>query len=590
MRKTRKLLWQIFPSYLLIIVASLATVAWYATRSVRQTYVDQVIQGLQTQAVLAATLVKDHVSLDDSQALQKIVTEIGAKTQTRITIVVPPGRFIADSEVDVSAMVDDFERPEETEALAGKVGSSFRESYTTKRPMAFVAVPVKKDDRVVAVVRAGVPTKEIDNTLRALYREMAAAGLVVALIVAVVSFFVSRRLAGTINEIKEGAERFASGDLLYRLGGGDSEELSTLAEAMNRMAEQLYERLTTITSQRNELEAVLYGMVEAVLVVDSEEHVLRLNRAAEHLFEVQALQVQGRSIQEAIRNTDLQGFVQKCLKDGGPVEGDLQFPGDPVQYIQAHGSVVRDGEGRKIGAVVVLNDITRLKQLEDIRRDFVANVSHELKTPITSIKGFLETLQEGAIDDRENAEKFLSIMEKQTDRLNAIIEDLLSLSRIEQHVEKKSIILREASVAEVVDAAANACVERAQEKDITIKTNCEDVVGRINPTLLEQALINLVDNAVKYSEPESTVTIRCSRSGSEILLEVEDQGCGIPKEHHSRIFERFYRVDKARSRQIGGTGLGLAIVKHIVLAHCGRVTLDSAPGKGTTFSIHLPLS
>jgi two-component system phosphate regulon sensor histidine kinase PhoR len=304
---------------------------------------------------------------------------------------------------------------------------------------------------------------------------------------------------------------------------------------------------------------------------------------------VQALQVQGRSIQEAIRNADLQGFVQKCLKDGGPVEGDLQFPGDPVQYIQAHGSVIRDGEGRRIGAVVVLNDITRLKQLEDIRRDFVANVSHELKTPITSIKGFLETLQEGAIDDRENAGKFLSIMEKQTDRLNAIIEDLLSLSRIEQHVEKKSVILREASVAEVVDAAASACVERAQEKDITIKTDCEEVVGRINPTLLEQALINLVDNAVKYSEPESTVTIRCSRSGSEILLEVEDQGCGIPKEHHSRIFERFYRVDKARSRQIGGTGLGLAIVKHIVLAHCGRVTLDSAPGKGTTFSIHLPL-
>jgi len=392
----------------------------------------------------------------------------------------------------------------------------------------------------------------------------------------------------TINEIKEGAERFASGDLLYRVGGGYSEELSVLAEAMNRMAEQLYDKLTTITSQRNELEAVLYGMVEAVLVVDKDQNILRLNRGAEVLFQVRAAGAQGRSIQESIRNTDLQHFVRKTLTEGHPVEADLQFPGDPVQYVQAHGSVIRNGQDRLIGAVVVLNDVTRLKQLENIRKDFVANVSHELKTPITSIKGFLETLQEGAIDDPAHAQKFLSIMQKQTDRLHAIIEDLLSLSRIEQHVEKKAIVREGMSISEVIEAVEKVCRDRAQEKNITLETQCDQVVGRVNATLLEQALVNLVDNAVKYSEPGSVVTIRCYRSDSEIVLSVRDQGCGIPKEHHNRIFERFYRVDKARSRQIGGTGLGLAIVKHIVLAHSGRVTLESTPGEGTTFYIHLP--
>lgn len=590
MRKSRKLLCQLFPSYLVIVVVSLAGVAWYATHYMRQTYIDQLCQDLQTRAVLTAALVKGRLSPEQRQTLDRLVKEIGANTATRITIILPPGQVIADSDFDAAEMGDHFDSPEIMAALEGKVGVSIRENRTLETRLAYVAVPVTDGGRVAGVARASVSLRLIENTLKSLYRQMAGAGLVVALVAGVVSFFVSQRLSRTINEIKEGAERFASGDLLYRVGGGYSEELSVLAVAMNRMAEQLYNKLTTITSQRNELEAILYGMVEAVLVVDEDQNILRLNRGAEVLFQVRAARVQGRSIQESIRNTDLQHFVRKTLAEGHPVEADLQFPGDPVQYVQAHGSVIRNGHERLIGAVVVLNDVTRLKQLENIRKDFVANVSHELKTPITSIKGFLETLQEGAIDDPEHARKFLNIMQKQTDRLHAIIEDLLSLSRIEQHVEKKAIVRKEISICEVIEAVEKVCRDRAQEKNISLEIQCDQVVGRVNATLLEQALVNLVDNAVKYSEPESVVTIKCYKAQSEIVLSVQDQGCGIPKEHHKRIFERFYRVDKARSRQIGGTGLGLAIVKHIVLAHSGRVTLESTPGEGTTFNIHLPAS
>jgi two-component system phosphate regulon sensor histidine kinase PhoR len=233
--------------------------------------------------------------------------------------------------------------------------------------------------------------------------------------------------------------------------------------------------------------------------------------------------------------------------------------------------------------------VTRLKTLETIRKDFVATVSHELRTPVTTIKGFLETLREGAIDDPENAERFMNIAIKHTDRLSMIIEDLLSLSRIEEESEKGKILLEPGALREVIQAVKRECHDAAADKNITLESQCDDsVVARINPTLFEQALVNLVDNALKYSEPGKTVQLNASRSNGDVVVEVRDQGCGIAEEHLPRIFERFYCVDKGRSREIGGTGLGLAIVKHIVIAHGGKISVESTPGKGTTFFIRLP--
>ncbi|MDQ7785885.1 MAG: ATP-binding protein, partial [Desulfomonilaceae bacterium] len=272
-----------------------------------------------------------------------------------------------------------------------------------------------------------------------------------------------------------------------------------------------------------------------------------------------------------------------------PTERDIVIVGDSDVYLQAHGTRLIDAQGTSIGALIVLNDVTRLKTLETIRRDFVANVSHELKTPITSIKGFLETLEEGAINDPEHAGQFLKIIIRHTDRLSAIIEDLLSLSRIERDAEKGEIALEKTPIRDVFDSVKRAVRSRAKHHDITLEYEAdESAVARINPTLLEQAVVNLVDNALKYSEPNSTVWIVSERRNSEVLIRVKDEGCGIPREHLARIFERFYRVDKARSRKVGGTGLGLAIVKHIANAHGGRVEVESSPGKGSTFSIRLP--
>lgn len=369
-----------------------------------------------------------------------------------------------------------------------------------------------------------------------------------------------------------------------------SRRYSDLAQDLNSMATQFKSKLSNVTQQRNELEAVLSSMMEAVIVLDNGERILSLNQAAENLFGINNERVKGRTVQEAIRNTDLHKFVSKTLSSDKPLEGDIVFRGDPERFLQAHGATLQDAHGTNIGALVVLNDVTRLKTLENIRKDFVANVSHELKTPITSIKGFLETLKEGAMDDPENAIRFLNIIMKHTDRLDSIIEDLLSLSRIERDAEKGEIALQTRSIGDVVDSVVKACTRKAGLRGNELRPWVEPgLTAKINAVLLEQAIVNLVDNAVKYSAPGTPVDIEATASGGQIAIKVKDQGCGISREHLSRIFERFYRVDKARSRNVGGTGLGLSIVKHIVNAHGGKISVESSPNKGSVFTIFLPV-
>jgi two-component system phosphate regulon sensor histidine kinase PhoR len=257
--------------------------------------------------------------------------------------------------------------------------------------------------------------------------------------------------------------------------------------------------------------------------------------------------------------------------------------------MQAHGSALHDLEGRPIGAVIVLNDVTDFRKLEHIRRDFVANVSHELKTPVTSIKGFVETLLDGAMQDPVDSDRFLRIIAKQADRLHAIIEDLLALSKIEQAEETEDLTLEPTPLRGVLENAIATCQVAAHDRHIVVKLDCQAALAaRINPLLLEQAVVNLLDNAIKYSEPEHEVCVTGAAHDGEVTISVADHGCGIADEHASRIFERFYRVDRARSRKLGGTGLGLAIVKHIVQAHRGHVSVSSTLGVGSTFTIHLP--
>ncbi|HJX34966.1 MAG TPA: ATP-binding protein, partial [Desulfatiglandales bacterium] len=421
-------------------------------------------------------------------------------------------------------------------------------------------------------------------------RKIILGSLIIALLGSMVSLIVSRRISRPIEKLKEGAGYFIKGDFNYRLPVSDIEEIASLNHSMRDMAQQLHARIDTITQQRTEIEAILSSMVEGVIAVDTDERIIIMNNAAARMFGCDPSLVQGRIIQEAVRNSHLQQFISETLSGEKPVEREIGISAGEEQYLFGHGTLIRDIEGETIGALFVFSDITRLRRLENIRKDFVANVSHEIKTPITAIKGFVEILMDDGKKNEEDVKHFLEIISRHANRLEAIIDDLLKLSRIEKDAETEGIQLMESGIKDVLESAIQIIRPIADSKGVEIGIFCDDgLIARINPPLLEQAVVNILDNAIKYSDEKMPVTIEAKRDTKEILIHITDNGRGIEQEHLPRIFERFYRVDKARSRALGGTGLGLAIVKHIIQAHGGHVSVTSTPGKGSTFTIHLPL-
>jgi two-component system phosphate regulon sensor histidine kinase PhoR len=588
----KRLLSHLYPFHIVVLALSLLAATMYASHVAHRLYVRSAEEGLLAQARLAEREFERNTSILDESAVDSLCKDMGRAARARITVVLVSGLVIADTDQDPRGMENHADRPEIRQALMGSVGTAIRYSDTEKREMMYVAVPWKMDGVTAGVVRVSVPLTGVKESLRGMYVRVLIGGLAVTFLAVLVSLVIARRIGRPLGDLRDGVKRFAEEGLSYRLPVSQFEEIGSLAEVMNEMAERLDTQMRTGVRQLNEQEAIFSSMVEGIVVVDAEERVTKINRSAARLLEVEPDAALGKNIQEVVRSPYLQEFVVKALAATEPVEGDVVLRGEGGErFLQAHGTLLRDGEGNRIGAVIVLNDVTRLHRLEGIRRDFVANVSHELKTPITSIKGFIETLRDGAIRKPGDAEKFLEIVAKQADRMNSIIEDLLLLSRVERDAREEKAALESTQIRGVILEAVQVCEPKAHAKDIRISVHVpEDVVARINAALLEQAVINLVDNAIKYSEPGCPVGVSAEALSSEVVIRVADKGCGIEPEHLPRIFERFYRIDKARSRKLGGTGLGLSIVKHIVQAHGGTITVESTPGAGSTFSIHLPKS
>jgi two-component system phosphate regulon sensor histidine kinase PhoR len=358
---------------------------------------------------------------------------------------------------------------------------------------------------------------------------------------------------------------------------------------MNLMAEQLDTRIRTIIQERNEREAVLSSMSEGVLALDADERIVSLNEAAERFLGIDPDWAPGRPIHEAARIAGLHDLVEETLRSSERIEMEITLPHEAGRYLQVHGTPLNAASGEHLGVVLVFNDITRLKKLETIRRDFVANVSHELRTPITAITGSIETLLDGAMNDPRDSERFLRMIAKHSDRLNSLIEDLLSLARLESEYGRGETKLARNRICGVLQSSVQASHANSVLRNVTVTCRCDpDLEADLNTVQLEQAVTNLISNAIKYSDAGARVSVEASAQDNEIVISVRDKGCGIEARHLPRIFERFYRVDKARDREAGGTGLGLAIVKHVTLAHKGHVSVDSQPGVGSTFRIHLP--
>jgi len=443
----------------------------------------------------------------------------------------------------------------------------------------------------------GVYAWYIAGAITGISVQLVAAALAFAVLTAGVGVLATRRISQPLKEMAQGARRFAGGDFKHKLHVPNVAEFAALADALNEMATQLDDKIKAIVAQTNQQEGVLASMLEGVLAVDTDGRIISINRAASELAGTGQSAAQGRHIHEVVRNADLLKFVTRALRSDSGAEGEVVLREGPRErLLQVRGTRLCDARGQDIGALLVLNDITQLHHLETVRRDFVANVSHELKTPITSIKGFVETLREGALEDPASAQRFLEIIARQAERLNQIIDDLLALSRIEREAHAASpgsavagVECEPTPLRTLLQAAVDDCVRKSQDRNIRIVLECDvSLRPRLNAQLIEQAVVNLLDNAMKYSEAGSPVQVRAWREDSQVHLAVEDAGCGIQEDHLERIFERFYRVDKARSRQMGGTGLGLAIVKHIAQAHGGKVGVQSRVGQGSTFTISLP--
>jgi two-component system phosphate regulon sensor histidine kinase PhoR len=588
--RRKRLLWQLYLSYLLITLASLAVVTWYASSALRQFYIDRTRADLEARALLIEQQVRAGLAQREFSHLDALCKQLGHEASTRVTVILPSGKVVADSEESPGAMENHADRPEIIEALAGGTGKAEHYSRTLHEDRMYVAIPVGSAGTILGVLRTSIPMTMFEQTLRTVQLRIAVGGLLAAGLVAGVSLLLSRRISRPLEELKDGAERFARGELTYKLPVADSEEIGSLAEALNHMAEELNDKIGNVVEQRNERDAILSSMVEGVVAVDTQERLIRVNQAAARLIGVDSRAAAGRTLQEVIRNPELQQLAARVLASSEPREDEIVLRHNGERYLHVQGTILRDARDQPMGMLLVLHDVTRLKRLEIVRRDFVANVSHELRTPVTSIKGFVETLLDGAMHNPDELKRFLQIVASQTDRLNAILEDLLTLSRIEQEEESAQIVVSPGAVKDVLDAALEVCRKKASEKDIRTELTCDsDLRAPMNAPLLEQAVINLIDNAIKYSLPGQTIHVAALRSDAEVVIEVRDHGCGISRQHLPRIFERFYRVDKARSRNLGGTGLGLAIVKHIARAHGGRATVESTVGQGSRFSIHLPL-
>jgi two-component system phosphate regulon sensor histidine kinase PhoR len=585
--KKRKLLWHIFPAFLLIMVVSLTVVTWYSTGFFRKYYLVNTETDLTTQG----TLILREISGPPHDRVNAICKEIGGVTQTRVTVVLPSGRVIGDSFGNVLEMENHRIRPEIAAALKGDKGVSVRYSDTLGKKMMYVALPMESQGGIAGVVRTAVSVSNIDSEIRSVQKNIVAALVVTVLAAAGMGLLVSRRITRPLEEMRAGARAFATGDLTRRLAVPDTEELSLLATTMNQMAGRLDEKIQSAENRTMELEAVLSSMEEGVIAIDLNEGILMVNRAAARIFDAPARELTNRNVHEIARNYDLQQFLNKALASHDAVEEDIIFTGTREHVFNIHSTALCNCRGGRMGTLVIFHDITRIRRLETMHKDFAANVSHELKTPLTSLKGFVETLQD--LDEKEVLEKrskFLTILEKNANRLIALVDDLMVLSRLERK-EGLVPVFDPEELTPVVNSALSACKYMAEKRGILLHAVVShDPSVLMDPLLMEQAVVNLVNNALKYSEPGSEVSIEGEEKEGYGVIRVVDSGPGIASEHLPRIFERFYRVDRARSREMGGTGLGLAIVKHIVQYHAGEIRVESTPGKGSVFEIRLPLA
>lgn len=549
---------------------------------------------LLTSAKVVGEALRTAVEEGRQADIDSLLKNVGGRTDMRITVIDGRGNALGDSHKITRPRESYSDSPEVGEALSGRIGKSRRYSSELESDMYYLAVPVKDGSgNTIAAVRTALPLGSIWGKPASAEKRVVYIGALLAAIAALLFFVVTKRTLRPLSGIISISEELAGGNLDVGIPvAGNADEASRITGALDKMARNLSGLFKELSREKNQLEAVLGAMSEGVMVISSDGNVIIINKALRNMFNLK--EEPGRKpFWEIIRNRELTRLVEGVLEKRAPDSKEIfyLYPDERHYFVNV---IPLDSPDREI--IVVMFDITDFKRLEKIKADFIANVSHELRTPLTAIKGYTETLEEEAYESPEDREHFLGIIKRHTDRLINIVSDLLVLSEVESRDtsfgDAVDADVEEINVNEVIKSSLEALRSTAAEKGLEVSLSMDKDSSRIKASrfLLEQMFINLIDNAVKYTPEGGKIDIRISSSDGAVLTEIEDNGIGISKEHLPRIFERFYRVDKTRSRNLGGTGLGLSIVKHIVLMHGGKIDVQSEEGAGSKFSINLPYS
>ena len=591
----------LFP-YLILAPLLIISLELYLSSVIKDNYISKLKESLTIQAYLIAEQIPSSFTNNLDDFSRRYKEKIGA----RVTIIDGSGRVLGDSDEPSEKMENHSNRPEIRDASVSDVGSSVRFSKTIQKDLIYLAIAIDKgpDQRFL---RLSVPLHDFESAMNRVRMRILIASLVSLFIVILIGLIQGKRITKSIEEITAFSKEGALGSFRKRLLLKEKDELGELAKNVSDMALELNRRLKQSEEEKLKMEAILRNMSDGLMLADTKGKILLTNTAAKNFFGIES-DIEGKTLMETLRKSELMELIENVVETGQTVSCEIEvtYPKELCLMTTAAPFLVKEEVS---GVVLAFHDITRLRQLEDVRKDFVANVSHEIKTPITAIKGFAETLLEGAIDDRENAPKFLNAIKNHSERLNSLVNDLLTLSRIELgdiKIEKKDV-----NLDDVVDTVFATLRDKVRSEGLYLKKE-------ISPEILEikadrdrliQILLNLVDNGIKFTEDGGvTVRVRSAEFGMQnkevskeipqseiaiphsIEITVEDTGIGIPKKHISRLGERFYRVDRARSRELGGTGLGLAIVKHLVKAHGWEMEVESIQGQGTKVRLLCPVT
>jgi len=591
--RKRTMFWSFFGAHVVLLLLAVGAVSFYNWHISRYAFMRQWVRELEMQAKTAAALLPDDGGEVDEQYAAQFFERLRHHGIHRFTLILPNGRVLGDSDVDVENMESHEDRPEVIEAFEKGLGMRQRYSASLGKQMLYVAYRLPQEGAARAVIRVAVPVRFLTSEMRAADKLLLSFFLGVLCVTLALSYVAALRITRPVSSLQLGLARIGSGNLSYRLPVPRVPHLANLARSINRNAERLQRQVQALHEERNLRAMILENMTRGVIAIDRDRCVLDINAAARALLDIGDEQkVIAKPLGERIRNPEVFALIEACEQQNQMCEGEMTIDGKVTRRLQLRVSMLNDLGGERIGSLLVFSDVTLLRRLETVRQDFVSNVSHELRTPVTSIKGFAETLLDGAVKDPEKAERFLKILVRQAGQLETTIRDLLELSRLEGH-SPKALDCQRVPVGELLKNAAELCQERADKRSVTLSLSCDEgLTVMVHAGLMEQALVNLIDNAITYGTDgtqKAQVDIEAVSDGSAVSISVRDYGPGIESKHLDRLFERLYRVDKGRSRELGGTGLGLAIVKHIALIHNGSVDVESKVGKGSVFTIRLPL-